>query len=128
MISSAATSSPTACCNRRGRDETMLLGASTMRGILEKHAAEQPISSRGPRLSKLSYAGQKKLTRLPRRSAIVAFSAEMVYTVAELIRRQQGGAAVVMGASRRAPAMRRSPSISLAKSTISWQPMPSAWA
>jgi ATP-dependent RNA helicase SUPV3L1/SUV3 len=51
-----------------------------------------------PRLSKLSYAGSKKLSRLPRRTAIVAFTAEMVYTVAELIRRQQGGAAVVLGA------------------------------
>src|SRR5204862_5431131 len=47
---------------------------------------------------KLSYAGQKKITRLPRRSAIVAFSAEMVYSVAELIRRQRGGTAVVLGA------------------------------
>ena len=83
--------------HRRGIDETMLLGASTMRGILEKLLPRTNFVSR-PRLSKLTYAGQKKLTRLPRRSAIVAFSAEMVYTVAELIRRQQGGAAVVMGA------------------------------
>lgn len=83
--------------HRRGIDETMLLGASTMRGILAKLLPRTNFVSR-PRLSKLTYAGQKKLTRLPRRSAIVAFSAEMVYTVAELIRRQQGGAAVVMGA------------------------------
>lgn len=83
--------------HRRGSEETMLLGAATMRGILEKLLPRTTFISR-PRLSKLSYAGQKKLTRLPRRSAIVAFSAEMVYTVAELVRRQQGGAAVVMGA------------------------------
>ncbi|HTQ83179.1 MAG TPA: helicase-related protein, partial [Pseudolabrys sp.] len=51
-----------------------------------------------PRLSMLTYAGEKKLTRLPRRSAIVAFSAEEVYAIAELIRRQRGGAAVVLGA------------------------------
>src|SRR5207237_217948 len=51
-----------------------------------------------PRLSKLTYAGQKKLSRLPRRTAIVAFTTEMVYAVAEHIRRQQGGAAVVLGA------------------------------
>ncbi len=83
--------------HRRGIDETVLLGASTMRGILEKLLPRTTFVAR-PRLSKLTYAGQKKLTRLPRRSAIVAFSAEMVYTVAELVRRQQGGAAVVMGA------------------------------
>src|SRR5207302_11068311 len=51
-----------------------------------------------PRLSQLTFAGQKKLARRPRRSAIVAFSAEMVYAVGELIRRQRGGAAVVLGA------------------------------
>jgi ATP-dependent RNA helicase SUPV3L1/SUV3 len=83
--------------NRRGREETMLLGAATMRGILERLLPGTQFTSR-PRLSRLTYAGQKKLTRLPRRTAIVAFTAEMVYTVAELIRRQRGGAAVVMGA------------------------------
>ena len=51
-----------------------------------------------PRLSQLTFAGEKKITRLPRRSAIVAFSAEEVYSIAELIRRQRGGAAVVLGA------------------------------
>ena len=51
-----------------------------------------------PRLSKLSFAGDKKMTRLPRRSAIVAFSVEEVYAIAEWIRRQRGGAAVVLGA------------------------------
>src|SRR5438034_5268866 len=83
--------------HRRGREETMLLGAATMRPILEKLLPSTSFVSR-PRFSKLSYAGQKKITRLPRRSAIVAFSAEMVYSVAELIRRQRGGAAVVLGA------------------------------
>src|SRR5213075_2311455 len=51
-----------------------------------------------PRLSQLSFGGEKKITRLPRRSAVVAFSAEEVYSIAELIRRQRGGAAVVLGA------------------------------
>ena len=51
-----------------------------------------------PRLSKLTFAGEKKISRLPPRSAIVAFSAEEVYAIAELIRRQRGGAAVVLGA------------------------------
>ncbi len=83
--------------NRRGLEETMLLGSGTMRPILEKLIPGTTFISR-PRFSKLTYAGPRKLSRLPRRSAIVAFTAEMVYTVAELIRRQRGGAAVVMGA------------------------------
>ena len=83
--------------HRRGRDETMLLGAATMRPILEKLLPGITFVSR-PRFSQLLYAGQKKITRLPRRSAIVAFSADMVYATAELIRRQRGGAAVVLGA------------------------------
>ena len=83
--------------NRRGREETMLLGAATMRPILEKLLPGTSFVSR-PRFSRLTYSGQKKITRLPGRSAIVAFSAEMVYSVAELIRRQRGGAAVVLGA------------------------------
>ena len=83
--------------HRRGRDETMLLGAATMRPILERLLPGTSFVSR-PRFSQLLYAGQKKTTRLPRRTAIVAFSAEMVYATAELIRRQRGGAAVVLGA------------------------------
>ncbi len=83
--------------HRRGREETMLLGAATMRPILEKLLPGTSFVSR-PRFSKLAYAGHKKITRLPGRSAIVAFSAETVYAVAELIRRQRGGAAVVLGA------------------------------
>ena len=82
--------------NRRGRDETLVLGATTMRNMVEKLLPGANILSR-PRLSTLHFAGEKKLTRLPRRSAIVAFSADEVYAIAELIRRQRGGAAVVLG-------------------------------
>jgi ATP-dependent RNA helicase SUPV3L1/SUV3 len=83
--------------HRRGREETLVLGAATMRPIIERILPGVSIVSR-PRLSQLTFAGEKKLTRLPRRSAIVAFSAEEVYALAELIRRQRGGAAVVLGA------------------------------
>jgi ATP-dependent RNA helicase SUPV3L1/SUV3 len=83
--------------HRRGREETLVLGAATMRPIVERLLPGASIVSR-PRLSRLSFGGEKKLTRLPRRSAIVAFSAEEVYAIAELIRRQRGGAAVVLGA------------------------------
>ncbi len=81
----------------RGRDETLLLGAGTMRPILEQLLPGITVLER-PRLSHLFYAGQKKITRLPQRTAIVAFSADEVYGIAELIRRQRGGAAVVLGA------------------------------
>ena len=74
-----------------------MLGAATMRPMVEKLLPGANIVSR-PRLSQLTYAGEKKITRLPRRSAIVAFSADEVYAIAELIRRQRGGAAVVLGA------------------------------
>src|SRR6201996_9535697 len=83
--------------NRRGREETLVLGAGTMWPMVERLLRGASIVSR-PRLSQLSFAGEKKLTRLPRRSAIVAFSADEVYAIAELIRRQRGGAAVVLGA------------------------------
>ncbi|HVX99162.1 MAG TPA: helicase-related protein [Pseudorhodoplanes sp.] len=83
--------------HRRGREETMLLGAATMRPMIEKLLPEAQIVTR-PRLSLLTHSGDRKLTRLPRRSAIVAFSADEVYAIAELIRRQRGGAAVVLGA------------------------------
>ncbi|APO69640.1 helicase-related protein [Rhizobium mongolense] len=81
----------------RGRDETLLLGADTMRPILQQLLPGITVVER-PRLSHLFYAGQKKITRLPQRSVIVAFSADEVYAIAELIRRQRGGAAVVLGA------------------------------
>jgi ATP-dependent RNA helicase SUPV3L1/SUV3 len=80
----------------RGRAETMLLGAATMAPLIRRLAPEAEIVFR-ERFSQLAYDGSKKLTRLPRRSAVVAFSAEAVYAIAELIRRQRGGAAVVMG-------------------------------
>src|ERR1700691_3853656 len=83
--------------HRRGREETLVLGAATMRPVVERLLPGASIVSR-PRLSQLTFAGEKKLTRLPRRSAIVAFSADEVYAIAELIRRQRGGAAVVLGA------------------------------
>ena len=82
--------------NRRGREETLVLGAATMRPIVERLLPGASIVSR-PRLSQLTFAGEKKLTRLPRRSAIVAFSADEVYAIGELIRRQRGGAAIVLG-------------------------------
>jgi ATP-dependent RNA helicase SUPV3L1/SUV3 len=82
---------------RRGRLETMMIGAGTMRPLIERLIPEAIQVSR-PRLSNLTFAGERKISRLPRRSAIVAFSAEEVYAIAELIRRQKGGAAVVLGA------------------------------
>jgi len=83
--------------NLRGSQETLLLGAATVRGIVEQLLPGVHVVTR-PRMSVLAYAGQKKLTRLPERSGIVTFSADEVYAVAELIRRQRGGAAVVLGA------------------------------
>ncbi len=80
----------------RGRSETMLLGAATVAPLIRRLCPHAEIRSR-ERFSQLTYDGPKKLTRLPRRSAVVAFSAEAVYAIAELIRRQRGGAAVVMG-------------------------------
>jgi ATP-dependent RNA helicase SUPV3L1/SUV3 len=82
--------------NCRGREETLVLGAATVRPMVEKLLPGANILSR-PRLSQLTYAGEKKITRQPRRTAIVAFSSDEVYAIAELIRRQRGGAAVVLG-------------------------------
>ena len=80
----------------RGSSETMLMGATTVASLIRHLCPDAEIQFR-ERLSELSYAGPKKVTRLPRRSAIVAFSTDAVYAIAELIRRQRGGAAVVMG-------------------------------
>jgi ATP-dependent RNA helicase SUPV3L1/SUV3 len=80
----------------RGRAETMLLGAATAAPLIRRLCRDAEIQSR-ERFSQLIYDGPKKLTRLPRRSVVVGFSAEAVYAIAELIRRQRGGAAVVMG-------------------------------
>ncbi len=80
----------------RGLVETMFLGAETIRPLMKRLVPEAEIETR-PRLSQLAYAGPVKLTKLPPRSAIVAFSAAEVYAIAELIRRRRGGCAVVMG-------------------------------
>ncbi|HEY4942535.1 MAG TPA: helicase-related protein [Rhizomicrobium sp.] len=83
--------------NARGEEETILLGADTMRGPIQRFVPRTYFMTRA-RFSDLAYTGHKKLTRLPRRAAVVGFSAEDVYGIAELIRRQRGGAAVVLGA------------------------------
>lgn len=82
--------------NARGTHETLLLGAATMAPVIKRLLPGVEIIHR-PRLSDLTWAGSKKITRLPPRSAIVAFSARDVYAIAELVRRERGGAAVVMG-------------------------------
>ncbi|WP_428684182.1 helicase-related protein [Sphingopyxis sp.] len=81
----------------RGREETMILGSASIKGLVKGLVPDADIITR-PRFSTLSYAGTSKLSRLPKRSAIVAFSAEEVYAIAEMLRRFSGGAAVVMGA------------------------------
>jgi ATP-dependent RNA helicase SUPV3L1/SUV3 len=83
--------------NARGREETMILGAESLRPMIRSLLPRTEIVTR-PRFSTLSYAGPAKLSRLPPRSVIVAFSADQVYAVAEMLRRMRGGAAVVMGA------------------------------
>ena len=81
----------------RGREETMILGSEALRPMIKALVPDAEIVAR-PRFSTLTYAGAKKISRLPKRTAIVAFSAEEVYAVAEMLRRLRGGAAVVMGA------------------------------
>lgn len=81
----------------RGQGETLLLGAETMRPMLRALDLDAETEPR-ERFSELSYVGPIKVTKLPKRSAIVAFSSEQVYAIAELLRRQKGGAAVIMGA------------------------------
>ncbi len=83
--------------NARGTSETLFLGAETMRGRI---AALVPKAQflRRERFSELTYSGSRKISRMPARSAIVGFSVDNVYAIAELLRRQKGGAAVVMGA------------------------------
>jgi len=82
--------------NLRGEKTTMFMGSSSMRNIIEKLEEDVEYINR-KRLSKLTYSGHKKISRIERKSAIIAFSAEEVYAIAELIRRQKGGAAIVMG-------------------------------
>ena len=81
----------------RGREETLLLGSATLAPLVRTLLPDAEIVTR-PRFSTLSHTGTRKLSRIPPRSAIVAFSAEQVYAVAEMLRRFRGGAAVVMGA------------------------------
>ncbi len=81
----------------RGTEETMFLGAETIAKLIRQLVPGVTFESR-PRFSKLTYAGHKKVTRLPPRSAVIAFSTANVYRLAENIRRQRGGAAVVLGA------------------------------
>lgn len=81
----------------RGRAETFFMGAETAKHLVRALAPKVEVLSR-PRLSKLTYAGYRKISRLPRRTAVVAFSIGEVYRLAEIARRQRGGAAVVMGA------------------------------
>jgi len=81
----------------RGREETLILGSDTLRPMIRELLPNAEIVTR-PRFSTLRFAGSAKLSRLPPRSAVVAFSAEQVYALAEALRRFRGGAAVVMGA------------------------------
>lgn len=81
----------------RGMQETLLLGAATMAPVIRTLLPHADMIDR-PRFSQLTYVGSRKISRQPTRSAIVAFSARQVYAIAELIRRERGGAAVVMGA------------------------------
>lgn len=81
----------------RGLHETLFLGADTMRGPISALVPEAQFMRR-ERMSQLIHSGQKKVSRMRPRSAIVGFSVDNVYAIAELIRRQKGGAAVVMGA------------------------------
>ncbi len=80
----------------RGNKLTMFMGSNTIRDIISKLDDDIEFINRN-RLSKLTYSGHKKISRINRKTAIIAFSAEEVYAIAELIRRQKGGAAIVMG-------------------------------
>ena len=82
--------------NMRGEKLTMLMGSSTIKKIVSKLDGDIEFINR-ERLSKLTYSGHKKISRINRKTAIIAFSSEEVYAIAELIRRQKGGAAIVMG-------------------------------
>ncbi len=81
----------------RGTHETLFMGSDTMRGAIAELVPEAEFVQR-QRMSELSYGGSKKISRMPARSAIVGFSIDNIYAIAELLKRQKGGAAVVMGA------------------------------
>ena len=82
--------------NLRGEKLTMLMGSNTIKSIIEKLSDDVEFINK-ERFSKLTFGGHKKISRIERKSAVIAFSAEEVYAIAELIRRQKGGAAIVMG-------------------------------
>ena len=82
--------------NMRGEKLTMLMGSNSIKKIIQKLDDDIEFKNR-ERLSKLSFSGHKKISRIERKSAVIAFSTEEVYAIAELIRRQKGGAAIVMG-------------------------------
>jgi len=82
--------------NLRGKKLTMFMGANTIKNIISKLDGDIEFINKD-RLSKLVYIGHKKISRIERKSAIIAFSTEEVYAIAELVRRQKGGAAIVMG-------------------------------
>ena len=82
--------------NLRGNKLTMLMGSNTIKNIISNLSDDVEFINRD-RLSKLTYSGHKKISRITRKTAIIAFSAEDVYAIAELVRRQKGGAAIVMG-------------------------------
>ena len=82
--------------NLRGEKLTMFMGSNTIKNIILKLGEDTEFIDRH-RLSKLSFAGHKKISRINRKTAIIAFSSEEVYAIAELVRRQKGGAAIVMG-------------------------------
>ena len=82
--------------NLRGEKSTMFMGSNSIKIILEKLDSEIEYINKN-RLSKLSFIGHKKISRIERKTAIIAFSSEDIYAIAELIRRQKGGSAIVMG-------------------------------
>jgi ATP-dependent RNA helicase SUPV3L1/SUV3 len=82
--------------NLRGEKLTMLMGSSTIKSIVNKLDEDTEFINK-ERFSQLSYVGHKKISRINRKTAIIAFSTEEVYAIAELVRRQKGGAAIVMG-------------------------------
>tara|TARA_Y100000766_G_scaffold102920_1_gene88106 strand:- start:142 stop:2622 length:2481 start_codon:yes stop_codon:yes gene_type:complete len=82
--------------NLRGEKLTMFMGSNTIKGIIQNLDDDIEFINK-KRLSKLSFGGHKKISRIERKSAVIAFSTEEVYAIAELIRRQKGGAAIVMG-------------------------------
>ncbi len=82
--------------NVRGKKQTMFMGSHTIKNIINNLNDEIEFINK-ERYSKLTYSGHKKISRIERKSAIIAFSTEEVYAIAELLRRQKGGCAIVMG-------------------------------